>query len=288
MLQATLLLLGRPKKDTETWATCRAVACADDFTPTLLGFDAGNAKLPKKRLAKVRSTLKKVGGEAGAERGSVVALILFKWIHGVLAVYDETQRQRLAADEPAPEPEEEDDGHFSEEEPEEQPEEEPEEEPEPEPEVEPEPVLRPDEAMSALYVREAAQYNDLASRVLGAGESATDLGLRPFRQTCGPFVSGCFHAMSGGFKASCDCSGGGWPGPGGRRRADGRAALGGQGPARRAGAGRVGGGLLPWAGKARVVAGWAGGPAGEWITWVDHSSLCPCRSPCYFPPLREG
>ena len=74
---ATMLVLGHKIKATETWANCRTVACADDFTQVLLSFDPMAAKLKKKRLEAIDAALQLVGGAEGAERGSIVALSKF-------------------------------------------------------------------------------------------------------------------------------------------------------------------------------------------------------------------
>jgi hypothetical protein len=90
----TLLKLAKPK-ELKKWAPCRKLACAPGFFKTVIGFDT-SAKIPEKRLARVRSLLEKAGGEEGARQGSVVALLLYHWVTVTLAVYEQ-ERRHIAA-----------------------------------------------------------------------------------------------------------------------------------------------------------------------------------------------
>ena len=97
VLQAVLLLLGYSTKKAADWAGARKLVGDNSFWSSLAEFDVEEAtrekKLKKKRLANVESLLEAAGGESGAERASIVALVLYKWCAGCLEVVGAVKRK---------------------------------------------------------------------------------------------------------------------------------------------------------------------------------------------------
>jgi hypothetical protein len=101
ILKAVLILLQLAKaKEVKDWKTCRKLACAMDFFPTVMAYDT-SATIPAKRLARVQRYLAEAGGEEGAKQGSIVAWVLAKWLTNTLAVYEQEQLKVTAQKEAA-------------------------------------------------------------------------------------------------------------------------------------------------------------------------------------------
>jgi hypothetical protein len=103
VLQAVLLLLGYGAKKSGDWAGARQLVGTDEFWPSLAEYDVETAtrekKLKKKRAGQVMQLLEAAGGETGAERASIVALVLYKWCQGCMDIYTavKEQEERAAA-----------------------------------------------------------------------------------------------------------------------------------------------------------------------------------------------
>ena len=101
VLQAVLLLLGYSAKKAGDWAGARQLVGTDDFWPSLAEYDVEAATrektLKKKRAEQVMQLLAAAGGEAGAERASIVALVLYKWCQGCMDVYTAVKGQEERA-----------------------------------------------------------------------------------------------------------------------------------------------------------------------------------------------
>jgi hypothetical protein len=91
VFQAVMLLKGGRIKDVKDWAASRKLVDIS-FLQSLREFDieraAHDKKIGKKRAAGVETLLQQTGGEQAAERASIVALVMFRWCMGCLAVYN--------------------------------------------------------------------------------------------------------------------------------------------------------------------------------------------------------
>jgi hypothetical protein len=91
VFQAVLLLKGGATRDAVDWSTSRKHVDLG-FLHSLRQFDIEAAmhdkKLGKKRVQGIRTLLQKTGGEQAAERASIVALVLFKWVVACLEIYE--------------------------------------------------------------------------------------------------------------------------------------------------------------------------------------------------------
>ena len=101
VLQAVLLLLGYSAKKAGDWAGARQLVGTDEFWPSLAEYDVETATrektLKKKRAGQVMQLLEAAGGETGAERASIVALVLYKWCQGCMDVYSAVKKQEEMA-----------------------------------------------------------------------------------------------------------------------------------------------------------------------------------------------
>jgi hypothetical protein len=91
VFQAVVLLTGGRADDAKDWSASRKHVDLG-FLHSLREFDVDDAmrakKLGSKRARGIQTLLQKTGGEQAAERASIVALVLFRWVMACLQIYE--------------------------------------------------------------------------------------------------------------------------------------------------------------------------------------------------------